>query len=150
MTGGEGGKLQHPRPDGSDPEDAPESPPVAPSLVPRLRLLFDNRRIVGPGRADLLEGIRDTGSIAAAGRAMGMSYKRAWTLVEDLNATFDAPLVEMHRGGRGHGGASLTELGRDVLARYRRMQALSDAAIAGDLAALAARLGPAPAETGEG
>ncbi|MBB3998941.1 winged helix-turn-helix domain-containing protein [Aureimonas pseudogalii] len=135
---------------GPDRDDTVASPPAAPSLVPRLRLLFDDRRIVGPGRADLLEGIRDTGSIAAAGRAMGMSYKRAWTLVEDLNATFDGPLVEMHRGGRGHGGASLTELGHEVLERYRRMQALSDAAIAGDLAALAARLGPAPKAAGEG
>ncbi|WP_294644958.1 LysR family transcriptional regulator [uncultured Aureimonas sp.] len=110
--------------------------------VPRLRLVFGERRIVGPGRADLLEGIAATGSIAGAGRRMGMSYKRAWTLVEELNATFDAPLVAMSRGGSGHGGAALTELGAEVLERYRRMQALSDAAIAQDLEALARRLGP--------
>ncbi|KQQ85878.1 LysR family transcriptional regulator [Aureimonas sp. Leaf324] len=110
--------------------------------VPRLRLVFGERRIVGPGRADLLEGIAATGSIAGAGRRMGMSYKRAWTLVEELNATFDAPLVAMSRGGSGHGGAALTELGAEVLERYRRMQALSDAAIAQHLEALARRLGP--------
>lgn len=110
--------------------------------VPRLRLVFGERRIVGPGRADLLEGIAATGSIAGAGRRMGMSYKRAWTLVEELNATFDAPLVAMSRGGSGHGGAALTELGAEVLERYRRMRALSDAAIAQDLEALARRLGP--------
>lgn len=115
-----------------------------PSLVPRLRLLFGDQRIVGPGRADLLEGIRDTGSIAAAGRAMAMSYKRAWTLIEHLNATFDAPLVVVHRGGSGHGGAVLTDLGTEVLERYRRMQRLSDAAIAEDLKALEARLGSHP------
>ncbi|MBB3934467.1 winged helix-turn-helix domain-containing protein [Aureimonas phyllosphaerae] len=115
--------------------------------VPRLRLVFGERRIVGPGRADLLEGIAATGSIAGAGRRMGMSYKRAWTLVEELNATFDAPLVAMSRGGSGHGGAALTELGAEVLERYRRMQAVSDAAIADDLEALARRLGPVTDET---
>ncbi|MBB3949300.1 winged helix-turn-helix domain-containing protein [Aureimonas jatrophae] len=115
---------------------------AAPHLVPRLRILFGDRRIVGPGRADLLEHIRDTGSIAAAGRRMGMSYKRAWSLVEDLNRTFDAPLVAMHRGGAGQGGAALTVLGAEVLARYRHMQRESDRAIAADLEALAARLAP--------
>ncbi|WP_062012327.1 winged helix-turn-helix domain-containing protein [Aureimonas sp. AU4] len=113
-----------------------------PRLVPRLRILFGDRRIVGPGRADLLERIRETGSIAAAGRRMGMSYKRAWSLVEDLNRTFDAPLVEMHRGGARQGGAALTALGAEVLARYRHMQHQSDRAIAADLEALAARLAP--------
>ncbi len=92
---------------------------------------------MGPGRADLLEGIRETGSIAAAGRRMDMSYKRAWTLVEELNATFDQPLVEVSRGGRAHGGARLSERGSEVLERYRRMQAASDMAIAADLDALA-------------
>lgn len=127
--------------DGRPHEPASMNPHDAePSLVPRLRLLFGDQRIVGPGRADLLEGIRETGSIAAAGRAMRMSYKRAWTLIEHLNATFDAPLVVVHRGGSGHGGAVLTELGVEVLQRYRRMQRLSDQAIADDLKALETRL----------
>jgi len=116
--------------------------------VTRLRFVFGEKRIVGPGRIDLLEGIGDTGSIAAAGRRMGMSYKRAWTLVEELNATFDAPLVEMHRGGAGRGGAELTALGRDVVSRYRAMQAASDRAIAVDLQALLARLAPEPVSPG--
>lgn len=109
-------------------------------LVSRLRLARDGRRVLGPGRADLLEGVRDTGSIAAAGRRMGMSYKRAWSLVEELNAAFDAPLVEVHRGGAGHGGAALTVLGAEVLERFRRIERDADAAIARDVEALGARL----------
>ncbi len=121
-------------------DDAPD--PSSSSHVTRLRFVFGAKRVLGPGRVDLLEGIGESGSIAAAGRRMGMSYKRAWTLVEELNATFDAPLVEMHRGGAGHGGALLTALGTEVVERYRRMQAASDQAIAGDLGALLKRLGP--------
>lgn len=85
---------------------------------------------IGPGKALLLEGIRDTGSIAAAGRRIGMSYKRAWYLVETLNGHFPEPLVAARKGGREGGGATLTPLGRDVLEAYLEMQALTDAAIA--------------------
>ena len=106
----------------------------------RLRLNFGPRRIVGPGRVELLEQIERTGSLAAAGRAMRMSYKRAWTLVEELNATFDTPLVALARGGRAHGGAVLTPLGREVVERYRRIVALTLAAVAEDVGALADRL----------
>ncbi len=84
----------------------------------RLRVHFDDRLMMGPGKADLLAGIRDTGSIAAAGRRMGMSYKRAWSLVEEMNAAFVAPLVSSARGGQGGGGARLTETGEAVLAHY--------------------------------
>ncbi len=121
---------------------SPEPPPA--TAVTRLRFVFGEARILGPGRVDLLEGIRATGSIAAAGRAMRMSYKRAWTLVEELNATFDAPLVEMRRGGAGHGGAVLTAFGEEVVGRYRAMQAASDRAIAADLEALLRRVAGGP------
>jgi molybdate transport system regulatory protein len=90
----------------------------------------------GPGKADLLAGIRDTGSIAAAGRAMRMSYKRAWQLVEELNASFRQPLVEASKGGSGGGGARLTRTGTDVLARYLRMRDAATLAVAADLTAL--------------
>ena len=113
---------------------AAAKPPTPPGL--RIRLVFDDGAMIGPGKADLLEGIRDTGSIAAAGRAMGMSYKRAWMLVESLNATFAAPLVESHRGGAGFGGASLTEAGTQALAHYRRLEAKAAEAAACDVAAL--------------
>lgn len=79
--------------------------------------------MMGPGKAELLDRIAATGSIAAAAREMGMSYKRAWTLVETLNTMFDAALVESARGGPGKGGAVLTERGHAVLAEYRAVEA---------------------------
>jgi molybdate transport system regulatory protein len=98
----------------------------------RLRIIFEPGIMLGPGRADLLEGIEDTGSIAAAGRRMGMSYKRAWTLVETMNTQFPEPLVTGGKGGAGGGGSGLTELGKDVLVRYRRMLKRTEAAIKPD------------------
>ena len=81
----------------------------------RLRIVLEPDIAIGPGRADLLQGIKDTGSIAAAGRRMGMSYKRAWGLVDVLNSMFEEPLVESSRGGAKRGGATLTAAGE----RYR-------------------------------
>jgi len=109
-------------------------------LGPHLRIVLGREVAVGPGKADLLEGIRDTGSIAAAGRRMGMSYKRAWYLVETMNACFRGPVVEAAKGGPGGGGARLTPLGEKVLAAYRRMQAKTAKAIARELGALQAEM----------
>jgi molybdate transport system regulatory protein len=94
----------------------------------------------GPGKAELLERIRDTGSIAAAGRQMKMSYTRAWGLVEAMNRDFAAPLVRSAKGGAGRGGATLTALGSEVLARYRRMQSAAERTVAADLRALRGKL----------
>lgn len=102
-----------------------------------LRVTFSDRFYMGPGRADLMELIAETGSISAAGKAMGMSYKRAWSLVQALNDGFGAPLVETSRGGSAQGGAGLTEAGKNVLAHYRAMQVKAADAIAGDFAAIA-------------
>lgn len=99
------------------------------TLGARLRIVLDTDIAIGPGRADILQGIKDTGSIAAAGRRMGMSYKRAWTLVEAINQSFAAPLVQASKGGRRGGNTRLTELGEKVLSAYRRMEALTDSAI---------------------
>ena len=90
-----------------------------PEIRARLRLTYGPDIAMGPGKADLLERIRDTGSIAAAGRAMGISYKRAWQLVETMNTCFAEPLVTASRGGRGHGSSVLTPTGEAVLANYR-------------------------------
>lgn len=109
----------------------------------RLRLLFGST-MLGPGKADLLERIARTGSIAAAGRSMDMSYKRAWTLVEQMNAAFRAPLVERSRGGAKGGGAALTETGRAVLDHYRRLEARAAEAGAAEIAALGALLADIP------
>lgn len=105
---------------------------------PRLRLRVMRGRVgvLGPGKADLLEGIDQTGSIAAAGRRMKMSYKRAWQLAEELNGGFRDPLIEASKGGSGGGGAQLTALGREVLARYRRLEAACERAAATELTAL--------------
>jgi molybdate transport system regulatory protein len=102
----------------------------------RLRVVVGPDIAIGPGKADLLEGIRETGSIAAAGRAMGMSYKRAWHLVETMNRCFTRPLVAARRGGRTRGGAVLTEFGCEVLTRYRRMEMLTAEVIEPEMAAL--------------
>jgi molybdate transport system regulatory protein len=112
----------------------------SPAGLSHLRVTLADDFYVGPGRADLLEGIAATGSIAAAGKRMGMSYKRAWSLVQALNEGFGAPLVEASRGGAGQGGAVLTEAGQQVVARYRHMQEATRAAIADDVAALMALL----------
>ncbi|MCB6178366.1 LysR family transcriptional regulator [Rhodobacter sp. Har01] len=95
----------------------------------RIRIHFGDSWMMGPGKAELLERIARTGSIAAAGREMGMSYKRAWMLTETLNAMFQAPLVDSTRGGPGGGGAVLTKTGQQVLAQYRAFE--SQAALAG-------------------
>ena len=101
-----------------------------------LRVTLSETAYIGPGRADLLELIASTGSISAAGKAMNMSYKRAWSLVQALNSGFGLALVESSRGGASQGGAQLTDVGKTVLARYRAMQAKTGAAIAEDVAAL--------------
>lgn len=94
--------------------------PTPPRLS--LRLVFGDDAMLGPGKAELLERIRDTGSISAAGRQMQMSYKRAWMLVETLNAIFHEPLVDSTRGGPKGGGARLTATGEAVLAQYRSLE----------------------------
>lgn len=106
----------------------------------RLRLLFGPLGMIGPGKAELLQRIAETGSISAAGRQMGMSYKRAWMLVETLNAMFRDPLVESTRGGPGGGGAVLTPAGAQVLALYREIERAAREGGAAQIAALQAML----------
>ncbi|MGH7091100.1 MAG: winged helix-turn-helix domain-containing protein [Stellaceae bacterium] len=105
-------------------------------LEPHLRIFLGPAIAIGPGKAALLELISETGSIAAAGRRMGMSYRRAWLLVKTMNACFREPLVAAVKGGQHGGGAQLTALGRDVLARYRAMEAHASEAVAAELDAL--------------
>lgn len=106
----------------------------------RLRVFLDPDIAIGPGKAEILEGIRETGSIAAAGRRMNMSYKRAWLLVDTMNACFRQPLVETSRGGRSQGGARLTETGEQVLAYYRRMEAKAAGAVEDEMREMRALL----------
>ncbi len=126
------------------PSDMPSKPQRPPEPRLRIRIVFGEDEMIGPGKADLLERIDSCGSIAAAGREMGMSYKRAWELIGTLNAMFRAPLVESTRGGPGGGGAVLTDLGREVLAHYRAFEADVAAGGAERLAALHALLRDIP------
>ena len=112
----------------------------------RIRIVFGEDGMIGPGKAELLERIDRCGSIAAAGREMGMSYKRAWELVGRLNAMFRAPLVESTRGGPGGGGAVLTAAGREVLAQYRALEREAAEVGAARIAALRSRLKDIPGE----
>ncbi len=113
-----------------------------------LRLYLGEGEMIGPGKAALLEGIARTGSISAVGREMGMSYKRAWMLVETMNAMFAKPLVTSARGGAGGGGAALTETGQAVLALYRQIEESSIALNSDRIARLKGLLASRGAETG--
>lgn len=113
-----------------------QRPKSAVTGLAHLRVGFGDDFYVGPGRADLLELIGETGSISEAAKRMGMSYKRAWSLVQALNQGFGAPLVETARGGAAQGGATVTAAGQDILRRYRHMQEATRLAIADDVAAI--------------
>ncbi len=108
----------------------------------RLRIDFDGDRALGPGKIRLLEHVAETGSISAAGRAMDMSYRRAWVLVSALNRTFRLPVVETRGGGAGGGGASLTPFGTDLVRRYRAMEVAARHAVEEHLAELERVLAP--------
>jgi len=100
---------------------------------PRLRVLLGAAVAIGHGKADLLDAIAEAGSISAAAKRMGMSYRRAWLLVDTMNGSFRGPLVASARGGSGGGGAKLTALGREVLARYRAMESKALECLTDDL-----------------
>src|SRR5260370_36356664 len=102
----------------------------------KVTIVFESGARIGPGKAALLESIRDTGSISAAARDMGMPYKRAWVLLDSMNRAFKELVVEAATGGAHGGGAVLTPFGADVLARYRRMLFAAERAAAGGLAPL--------------
>jgi molybdate transport system regulatory protein len=94
-----------------------------PELEPRLRFRSSTKPAFGPGKADLLRHIGETGSITQSAARMKMSYNRAWLLVRDMNRLFREPLVAAVRGGATGGGALLTQTGKEVLERYSRMEA---------------------------
>src|SRR5947207_6577271 len=108
----------------------------------RISIVFESGARIGPGKAKLLESIRDTGSISAAAREMGMDYKRAWTLLDSMNQAFTEPVVTAASGGAKGGGAILTEFGAEVLERYRRVHEQATVIAADDMAALKRRARP--------
>ena len=107
----------------------------------RFRVVLGPGVAIGPGKADLLQAIDETSSLTAAAARFGMSYKRGWSLVREMNAAFQKPLVETEKGGAGGGGsAQLTGLGKRVLRRYRQMEADATRAIAAGVDDLRAHL----------
>jgi molybdate transport system regulatory protein len=108
-----------------------------------LRVDFGGNRAVGPGKVVLLEAIRDSGSISQAGRVLGMSYRRAWLLIDDLNHCFSEPVVSAQPGGVQGGGAVLTAFGEELIRNYRAIEAAATAAAKPRLSALEGRLAPA-------
>ena len=102
----------------------------------RLRIGSDRELALGPGKVALLEAIQETGSISAAGRKLGMSYRRAWLLVDAMNRAFRRPVITTATGGREGGGTELTGTGAEVVRRYRKIEALASAAAAKEINAL--------------
>jgi len=103
---------------------------TGPALRPRLRVYLGAEVALGPGKAELLGHVAETGSLSEAARRMKMSYMKAWLLVRTMNRSFRKPLVQAGRGGSGGGGAALTAAGKRVLALYTEMEAASQAAMA--------------------
>jgi len=101
----------------------------------RLRIVFPNDRRIGPGKVDLLEAIARTGSISSAARDLGMSYRRAWLLVDEIGRLFKRPVVTTAAGGAHGGGASLTDFGEALVAAYRRIEDRTAEAIQDELKA---------------
>jgi len=123
--------------------DGRVSPVFPTAQEPVLRILLGGVIAMGPGKAALLEAIQDTGSISQAARKLGMSYRRAWLLVDAMNRSFVEPLVTASTGGEGGGGARVTACGLAVLEEYRAMERKAIASIAGDMAHFRRRLRPA-------
>ena len=110
-----------------------------------IRVAFGAHGALGPGKARLLELVDRHGSITAAARAMGVSYRRAWLLIEGLRQAFRAPLIETQHGGKRGGGAGLTALGRDVLRLYRMIEKTARKAVGRQLHGLERNLAPSVA-----
>lgn len=107
------------------------------SKSPRVRILIGSATALGPGKVGLLEAIAARGSISGAARDLGMSYRRAWMLVDTMNKCFASDLVQTNTGGRGGGGTQVTDLGHEVIARYHAMEAKAAASVKAEARAFA-------------
>ena len=108
----------------------------------KVQLYLDDDIALGPGKRELLDHIDEHRSISAAARAMGLSYRRAWLLVDTMNRCFRAPVVSTDRGGSHGGGAALTPFGKTILERFRTLEAALDAAARRELDYLRRQLRP--------
>lgn len=114
----------------------------APALRFRIRVMRGDAIAVGPGKIDLLEAIDAQGSITAAAKALGMSYRRAWLLVDEMNRAFRVPVVAAVKGGPEGGSTRLTPAGENVVRRYRAIEKRAASAAKADIAALLRMLRP--------
>lgn len=110
----------------------------------KLRVMFGSEIAMGPGKADLLEAIAATGSISESARRLGMSYRRAWLLVDTMNRCFREPVVASAAGGARGGGARITPFGRGVLSRYRAMRGRAERALDAEVARFSELLAERP------
>jgi molybdate transport system regulatory protein len=117
-----------------------DGPPTDVHLIVRVDLGAHGR--LGPGKMLLLDNIDQLGSISAAGRAMNMSYRQAWDLVDQLNRAFTEPVVSSQTGGKAGGGAALTEFGRTLVAHYRAITKAAADAASSNVAAIQSKLRP--------
>ncbi|CAN5329200.1 LysR family transcriptional regulator [soil metagenome] len=108
----------------------------------RLRIYRDDSIAIGPGKVSLLEAIAETGSISAAARSLGMSYRRAWVLVDEMNRALASPAVTAAAGGSHGGGSVLSEVGQALVTHYRAIENTARLASAADVAALNRLLAP--------
>ena len=111
--------------------------------TPALKILLGAAVALGPGKVALLEAVDQTGSITGAAREMGMSYRRAWKLIEAMNCDFKSPLVITNAGGSGGGGAQVTPAGFDALTRYRSMEEKAGQAVRKEIYEFSELLQPA-------
>ena len=126
----------------SGPEsDSVQKSNVAPLPTLSVRIDLDTEARIGPGKIQLLEKIQEFGSISAAGRAMNMSYKRAWDLVDEINRICRQPAVDRQTGGKNGGGAALTPFGLSLVARYRKIERDAASAVRKELQALRSDIG---------
>jgi molybdate transport system regulatory protein len=108
----------------------------------RMRIRKGEQIAVGPGKIALLEAVRENGSISAAARSLGMSYRRAWLLIDELNRSLKSPATISEQGGQSGGGCVLTPVGEDIVRLYRDVERIADSACAEQIAALTSLLKP--------
>ena len=133
-------------PRSAPPRAAKPNRPPRPKVkaAPQVRISFGATFPLGPGKVKLIEAVARTGSISAAAREAGMSYRRAWVLIDEVNRLFRAPLIATATGGKGGGGATVTDFGALAVRRYREIEAKVTAGIARELQALGEMLAPTP------
>lgn len=99
----------------------------------RLRLEFDGKHTLGPGKVQLLQAVIEHGSISAAARSMEMSYRHAWELLDDVNRCFAGRVLETEAGGKAGGGARVTDFGRELISRYQKIRDAAGSAVEEEL-----------------